>query len=826
MAIAWVSQGTVGIGTTSVTPGLPASLADGDGVLIQVVTKPDTATVVTPTGWSLVADVAGGGGTTGAAVGPTRQVWLFREKDPSWSTMPAITVTSGSGTAAIASRYTKSAGTVWSFAASTGVYGTAATTTNGATTTGTNPGIEGGDLLVIGYSSMSVTPTWSAQNATVPGAPVSVGTERSEAVETTNGNDVGGMYYTVAVTSGTASGAPSTQATASAATRGTVAVVRLRESTPLPAFPAGDASSPATVKTTATANMTTVAFTPPANACIVVGVTTDQDNNAGGTPSISDSSGGRFTWTRVASSGHGGSGDVGLVALFAGVPTSPGTSPGSMTVTVNPGHTGSGKPRMVRTTVYTADVVDITDPVGAFVVGSFTSGTAVSASLTPETTGGGVRMMWLDWNATGVPTTTQANTVVVDSYHNAGLSTNLQLGKTGPTATAVAETIGATLLAAATDGNWIAYELRAPATGSSLTRSTTDAAVVSDTTARTRTQPRSTTDVVTAVDTLARAVGRSRAVSDAASVVDVTAGTVSRNHVRGTTDAAVASDGTSGVMTRARSTTDAAVVVDTLARSSSRSRTAVDSATATDSTTRTTSRTRSTTDAAATSDATAPSTTGNLSRSTTDAAVATDTTTRVVTRARATVDAAQALETTTRTTSRSRSTTDAAVVADTTSRSSIPRTRSTSDALTFTDTSSASTTGNLSRSVIDSAVVADTSSRRVTRTRSTTDAAAAADTTARRTTRARSTGELLTLVDLVTMARSTTRSLLESLTITDSTAAAFGLPFVDIVVVAVGSRQRHVTIGENRNRTVLVGTRQRPVVVDGEQRPVIINGRP
>lgn len=59
------SSGTVGTGSTSVTAGLPSGLATSDGVLLWVMTKPDTAVINTPTGWTLVADVAGGGGTNG-----------------------------------------------------------------------------------------------------------------------------------------------------------------------------------------------------------------------------------------------------------------------------------------------------------------------------------------------------------------------------------------------------------------------------------------------------------------------------------------------------------------------------------------------------------------------------------------------------------------------------------------------------------------------------------------------------------------------------------------------------------------------------------------
>jgi hypothetical protein len=234
MTVAYQSVGTVGTGSTSVTPGLPASLADGDGVLITVVAKPDTATINTPAGWTLIADVAGGGGTTGNQVGPTRQAKFFREKDASWSTMPAVSVTGGSSSAAIASRYTKDSTKEWDLAAATGTFGTGGTTTNGAATLGSDPGIASGDMVEVSYSTMDEAPTWSAQNVTATGATFGSVTERSEAIETTTGNDIGGMMFTAACTAGASSAAPAIAATLSIAGRGTVSLVRLREVAPDP----------------------------------------------------------------------------------------------------------------------------------------------------------------------------------------------------------------------------------------------------------------------------------------------------------------------------------------------------------------------------------------------------------------------------------------------------------------------------------------------------------------------------------------------------------------------------------------------------------------
>jgi hypothetical protein len=230
---AFRAAGAVSVGSTSVFMASGPAAQNTDGVLLFVMTKPDTATIVTPTGWTLVADVAGGGGTTGNGTGPTRQAVFFREKDASWSTWPTVAVTNGNATAIWAIAYSKTAGTVWEVAASTSTYGVAAASTNGSATHGSNPGLTATDRVVVGYSNQDELPTWSAQGVTATGVSAwGTVTERSEIIETTTGNDMGGMVFDTSVTTGTATAAPVTAATLSAAGRGTVVLVRLRESTP------------------------------------------------------------------------------------------------------------------------------------------------------------------------------------------------------------------------------------------------------------------------------------------------------------------------------------------------------------------------------------------------------------------------------------------------------------------------------------------------------------------------------------------------------------------------------------------------------------------
>lgn len=227
MAVAFGTAGTVGVGSTSITPGLPASLTDGDVVWIVVVSKPDTTTHVTPTDWSLAGSAAGGGGTSGNGTGPTRVSVMFRVKDASWSTMPAITCTGGNSTAAQAFRYTRDTSKTLDVASAGGAF--SGNTTAWSATMASDPGVTAGDLVLLASSTQDEAPTWSAETFTATGLTLGTATERSEAIEGTTGNDVGGWMADRPVTAGTATAPAVVTATSSVASRGATLLVRVRE---------------------------------------------------------------------------------------------------------------------------------------------------------------------------------------------------------------------------------------------------------------------------------------------------------------------------------------------------------------------------------------------------------------------------------------------------------------------------------------------------------------------------------------------------------------------------------------------------------------------
>jgi hypothetical protein len=246
-----------------------------------------------------------------------------------------------------------------------------------------------------------------------------------------------------------------------------IAAVALEEYTPFNSHPVSDASSPPIVKVTSANAVPSASFTPPDDCVLVVGFTSDQQDGDTAASTITDNTGGALTWTEHANrrENNPAGADEGKVALWTAPIT---TSPGAMTVTCDDASAGN-VPKMLIVRVYLAADVDIADPIGGLVQGPFAaSSTTIQASVTPETTGGGLRMLYLDWNATGIPTAflpDNTDTALVDAYHNAGLSTNVQLTSSVETVASAAQTIGATLLSASSQGNYVAYELRAPSAG-------------------------------------------------------------------------------------------------------------------------------------------------------------------------------------------------------------------------------------------------------------------------------------------------------------------------------------------------------------------------
>lgn len=229
MAIAHASTSTIGIGSTTVTPPPASGLTTGDACICVIVTKPNTASIATPANWTLVGGNAGGSGTNGASTGPTRVGVFFREKDATWSTPPAFSVTSGNSTAAASFRFTKDPSVAWDLFNRNGTYNGATPGTNlTVITAATN--LLPGDYVCTALSNHDDAPLWGSQSYSASGITFDAVTEFADNIQTITGNDVGGAFWGALVTAGEATSAITQQATATANSTGAVVLVRIRES--------------------------------------------------------------------------------------------------------------------------------------------------------------------------------------------------------------------------------------------------------------------------------------------------------------------------------------------------------------------------------------------------------------------------------------------------------------------------------------------------------------------------------------------------------------------------------------------------------------------
>lgn len=231
MTIAYVSS-TVSAATavaTAVPVAYPASVAASDGLVLIVGTKQYDAAITTPAGWSALGEVTNGTTATGIDVGSVKAAAFFEEAAGGETGNLTVAISGSSSSWAVMLRYTKSAAAAWLAALATGtdtVVGTA-----WSVAFGSNPGIQGGDHLVLGgVQSTDAANTWSAHSLTAAGATIATPVGQQNPRITT-GNDSGGHVATSSCSAGTASTAPTWTATQTLAVNnaGSAVLVRLRE---------------------------------------------------------------------------------------------------------------------------------------------------------------------------------------------------------------------------------------------------------------------------------------------------------------------------------------------------------------------------------------------------------------------------------------------------------------------------------------------------------------------------------------------------------------------------------------------------------------------
>jgi len=234
MAIAHVSNGTAGTGTTNtLTPAHPASLAAGDLELEGVCVKYATRTIGTVAGWTARGVDSGGAGTDGTSDEGQVKVAAFSIIAAGGESGTINqTMTGGTANAGLARimRFTRSAGTGWLFGTATAQLNAGGTTAV-SFTFGSDPGLQTGDLAVVIAGFNTDTYSYATHGMTGAGATYSAGTEIMDS-GITDGADLRLLVVPFTV-SGTSSGAPTFTTTASGsatnAPAGAAVLVRLRE---------------------------------------------------------------------------------------------------------------------------------------------------------------------------------------------------------------------------------------------------------------------------------------------------------------------------------------------------------------------------------------------------------------------------------------------------------------------------------------------------------------------------------------------------------------------------------------------------------------------
>jgi len=237
--VAYGSRGNAASGTTSLSVPYPGSIAAGDLLILIVGNKYPTNGPATPANWTFVANGqgAGGLGSAGTDSGQVYNTIFVKEALGTESGNLSVTVTSANTSMARMFRYTKTAGTIWDYAATNGSDNSAGTAWS--VTGAANPGITSGDLLIIGSSLNGNRVSNWTESISAAGATFGAVTERNDSTSNT-GDDMGLIVSEHPVTAGTASAAPvftmagaSGSANATSPT-GASAILRIREVVPPP----------------------------------------------------------------------------------------------------------------------------------------------------------------------------------------------------------------------------------------------------------------------------------------------------------------------------------------------------------------------------------------------------------------------------------------------------------------------------------------------------------------------------------------------------------------------------------------------------------------
>ncbi|QQS39292.1 glycosyltransferase [Candidatus Woesebacteria bacterium] len=205
---------------------------EGDLMLANIVIRPSTSTVDTPTGWTSLGSWTGTDGADPEAedTGSVRNYWFYKVADGSEGTATQRFEEQGT-TSVVMGTITQVRSSTKAYSLSAGGYSIDGDATNWNGTLDTDIGLTQGDLVLVSASqngNLSNTSAWDI-NATGVNYKMEV-REHGEYASTT-GNDVEVGLGVTLIWEGTNSATPTVNLTQSAAASGAVAAVRIRQGT-------------------------------------------------------------------------------------------------------------------------------------------------------------------------------------------------------------------------------------------------------------------------------------------------------------------------------------------------------------------------------------------------------------------------------------------------------------------------------------------------------------------------------------------------------------------------------------------------------------------
>ena len=228
MTISLTSTGALSQGTVTITPAYGSGVVAGRLAILTVVSgHPSESIPQTPSGWSQIDTLSGGGGVFGSGTGPRRITWFARVLLGS-DAAPTTAIPTATGSV-IAGRITilqRTAGTGWRWGSSTGADITSGTAFSD---TGSNPlSWASGDFALLGYGLPVSTASATAEAIAAVGITFGTITEQADD-QITSGNAGRLVLATGLATAGSATVDPTVTATLAVASTGVVGVIRVRE---------------------------------------------------------------------------------------------------------------------------------------------------------------------------------------------------------------------------------------------------------------------------------------------------------------------------------------------------------------------------------------------------------------------------------------------------------------------------------------------------------------------------------------------------------------------------------------------------------------------